>query len=73
VRDSGLTHALLGLASLNDLMGHPVVGQSWESFVIETLLGVGLSERKQASIAPPQAQKSTWFWHCRAATSGRSR
>ncbi|WP_040855025.1 ATP-binding protein [Phyllobacterium sp. YR531] len=38
VRDSGLTHALLGLSTLEDILGHPVAGASWESFVIETLL-----------------------------------
>ena len=40
VRDSGLVHALLGLESFNDLAGHPVVGPSWEGFVIENLLSV---------------------------------
>jgi uncharacterized protein len=40
VRDSGITHALLGLTSMEQLLGHPVVGQSWESFVIEVLLVV---------------------------------
>ena len=38
VRDSGLVHALLGIASLEQLAGHPVVGASWEGFVMETLL-----------------------------------
>lgn len=38
VRDTGLVHALLGLASLDDVLGHPVAGASWEGFVIETLL-----------------------------------
>ncbi len=38
VRDSGLTHALLGLADSNQLSGHPVFGASWEGFVIENLL-----------------------------------
>ncbi len=38
VRDSGLLHALLGLSNLNDVLGHPVVGSSWEGFVLETLL-----------------------------------
>ena len=38
VRDSGLVHALLGIPSLEALPGHPVVGLSWEGFVIETLL-----------------------------------
>lgn len=38
VRDSGLTHTLLGLATLDDVLGHPVAGASWEGFVIETLI-----------------------------------
>jgi predicted AAA+ superfamily ATPase len=40
LRDSGMAHALLGLGTRDDLLGHPVVGQSWEGFVIETLLNV---------------------------------
>jgi uncharacterized protein len=47
VRDSGLVHALLGIATLEDLAGHPVVGMSWEGFVVETLLSV-LPWRAQA-------------------------
>ena len=39
VRDSGVCHALLAIASLNDLLGHPVVGGSWEAFVIENIIG----------------------------------
>jgi predicted AAA+ superfamily ATPase len=38
VRDSGLVHALLRLPTLEDVLGHPVAGGSWEGFVIETLL-----------------------------------
>lgn len=38
IRDSGLVHALLGLKTMPDLSGHPVVGTSWEGFVIENLL-----------------------------------
>ncbi|MBK5968789.1 MULTISPECIES: ATP-binding protein [Thiorhodovibrio] len=40
VRDSGIVHALLGLENLEQLPGHPVVGSSWEGFVMENLLGV---------------------------------
>ncbi len=40
VRDSGLLHALLGLTDLETLLSHPVVGASWEGFVIENLLAV---------------------------------
>jgi predicted AAA+ superfamily ATPase len=38
VRDSGIVHALLGISTMDQLAGHPVVGMSWEGFVIETLL-----------------------------------
>jgi predicted AAA+ superfamily ATPase len=38
VRDAGLVHALLGIEDHNHLLGHPVVGTSWEGFVIENLL-----------------------------------
>ncbi|WP_037437585.1 ATP-binding protein [Sinorhizobium fredii] len=37
VRDSGITHTLLGLANHDQILGHPVAGASWEGFVIETL------------------------------------
>lgn len=48
VRDSGLVHALLGIEQYQELAGHPVVGPSWEGFVIENLLAVA-PERTQAS------------------------
>lgn len=38
VRDSGIAHALLGLGSSEQLLGHPIAGSSWEGFVIETLI-----------------------------------
>lgn len=38
VRDSGLVHALLGIPDKETLLAHPVVGLSWECFVIENLL-----------------------------------
>ncbi len=40
VRDSGLIHALLGIDGYETLAGHPVVGASWEGFIIENLLSV---------------------------------
>jgi predicted AAA+ superfamily ATPase len=40
IRDSGLTHALLNISTMDDLLGHPVVGASWEGFVIENILSV---------------------------------
>jgi predicted AAA+ superfamily ATPase len=38
VRDCGLLHQLLGIASEQALLLHPKVGASWEGFVIEQLL-----------------------------------
>lgn len=38
VRDSGLVHALLSLGTQRDLLAHPVVGGSWEGWIIENLL-----------------------------------
>ncbi len=40
VRDSGLLHSLLEIFDRNKLRQHPVLGPSWESFVIENLLAV---------------------------------
>jgi hypothetical protein len=37
LRDSGLLHALLGIRSLDELAGHPVVGLSWEGWVLEQI------------------------------------
>lgn len=42
VRDSGLVHALLAIPDKESLLAHPVVGQSWECFVIENLLTAGM-------------------------------
>jgi predicted AAA+ superfamily ATPase len=38
VRDSGIVHALLNIADQDSLLSHPVVGASWEGFVVENLL-----------------------------------
>lgn len=40
LRDSGLLHALLGIPDKDSLLGHPVLGGSWEGLAIENLIGV---------------------------------
>ena len=40
VRDSGMLHALLAITDYYELTKHPVLGASWEGFVIENLLQV---------------------------------
>ena len=38
IADSGLLHALLGLANRTDVVSHPKVGASWEGFVIQQIV-----------------------------------
>ncbi|MDB5932076.1 MAG: ATPase [Polaromonas sp.] len=45
VRDSGLLHGLLELETLNDLLGHPVCGLSFEGHCIENLIQAAGSRR----------------------------
>lgn len=37
VRDSGLLHYLLGIQTIDDMMGHPTIGASWEGFCVEQI------------------------------------
>lgn len=38
LRDSGMLHALVGVSDLTALAGNPIIGMSWEGFVIENLI-----------------------------------
>jgi len=38
IRDSGLLHALLDIHDQEDLLGHPIVGASWEGMLIENII-----------------------------------
>lgn len=49
VRDTGLLHALLGIANRRDLEYHPKVGASWEGYAVEEVI---------KSFRPDQA----YFW-----------
>ncbi len=40
IRDSGLVHCLLNIPNHEALLAHPVMGNSWEGFVIENLLNI---------------------------------
>jgi uncharacterized protein len=37
-RDSGLLHALSGLTSIDQVLGHPICGHSWEGYCIEQII-----------------------------------
>ena len=54
IRDGGIAHALLGIRH-NALAGHPVVGASWEGFVIENLI-VQPRPHGPSFIAPQRAR-----------------
>lgn len=54
IRDSGIVHELLGISGMDNLLGHPVVGGSWEGFVIENLL----------SCVPPRTE--SYFYRTQA-------
>ena len=38
IRDTGILHALLRIESLNDLLGHPSVGASFETLILENII-----------------------------------
>ncbi len=38
VRDTGIVHTLLRIPNYESLLGHPVLGKSWEGFAIETII-----------------------------------
>jgi len=50
VRDSGLLHSLLGISTFDGLLSNPILGRSWEGFVVEQI----------SAVAPRQMQP--WFY-----------
>ncbi len=40
ITDTGILHHLLGVTDFNRLTGNPIVGSSWESFVLNQLLAI---------------------------------
>ena len=40
IRDSGILHALLGIANAEGLQSHPKLGASWEGFCLEQILSL---------------------------------
>ena len=53
LRDTGLLHHLLNLNSLGELDSHPVLGASWETFVLEDLL-------RRERLRHPHTQACFW-------------
>ncbi len=38
LRDTGILHSLLAIDTFDELMGHPVLGASWETMAMETII-----------------------------------
>lgn len=49
IRDSGVLHALLGVATHEGITGHPKFGASWEGFALEQVIAAGET-------------RDTYFW-----------
>jgi predicted AAA+ superfamily ATPase len=47
-RDSGILHTLAGLSEIEQVLGHPLCGASWEGYCIEQIMG-GLPKGSTAS------------------------
>ncbi len=54
IRDSGIQHRLLGINSYDALLSNPVLGKSWEGFVMENI----------QSVLPSRAE--TWYYRTAA-------
>ena len=50
IKDSGILHRLLGISTYDQLLSNPILGKSWEGFVIENI----------HSVLPPLAE--TYFY-----------
>lgn len=55
LRDSGIAHRFLNITDFETLLGHPVIGASWEAFVVENILSQ-LSDQWQYSYYRTSAQ-----------------
>ena len=70
IRDTGILHHLLSISEYDDLLGHPVLGHSWEGFVIENILGnlsdkwttsyFRTSEQTEIDLILEKSNKETW-------------
>lgn len=40
LRDTGIGHALLGIQNQTDLLRHPNIGESWETYVVEQIFAI---------------------------------
>jgi uncharacterized protein len=58
IRDTGILHTLLGIDQLEQLQGHPALGNSWEGFVLQLI----------AAYLPPRME--VYFYRTQDGTEG---
>ena len=73
LRDSAILHALLRSGSIDDLLGHPIAGASWEGWGIEQALVASGPQTTASFFRTAAAQKSVWCWIVRAANASPSK
>lgn len=62
-RDSGLLHALMRVADLEQLYRQPWLGRSWEGFVIEqTLATLSAADKRRAPYFLRTSDGTNWTW-----------
>lgn len=71
VRDGGIAHALLGIRDKEALLSHPVVGQTWESFIIETLIATAPDGPRRITTEPRTGPRSISSLRFPAESCGR--
>ena len=82
IRDSGLLHGLLGVRSFDNLLGHPIIGNSWEGFVLENLINsspVGTKHSFYRTLAGAEidlvleipGRKAPWVFEVKHGSSGK--
>jgi predicted AAA+ superfamily ATPase len=67
--DSGLVHALLNLASLYDIEGHPKSGATWEGFIVEQLIRLLRADESECFHWATHAGAELDFLHVRGSTT----
>ena len=73
VRDSGIVHALLGIRDKEELLGHPVVGPSWEGWHIGNILDALPKSARATFYRTSAGQRSILCWSSAPGRDGRLR
>ena len=59
--DTGILHYLTGITDFNSLTGNPIIGSSWETFVVNQLLALKPNQTDLYFYRTIRVLKSIWF------------